>query len=631
MRRHRRRATGTSTTSTAAASSGRYNAEVTRRSPAGRGSAARTPEVRVDSSPGGAATPLREQLDRILKSATFEQADRLKRFLTFIVMEAEAGRGAELKEYVIGVQVFRKEDSFDPRTDPIVRVQARRLRAKLVRYYREEGHADLLIIELPKGGYSPAFKQRETPVLVRRSVSAALVSRNTIAVQIFSDHTAAHDLQYFCSGARDEIVHRLAQLPGLRILAAPGLETQTETESDGQRSSAALIIDGSVRRSGDRVRTTVRLIDGASGCYLWSETVDSVLSDVFAAQEKVAEAIFARLQPECQDGAHAVVRGRPAANLAAQNLYLQGRYHLNQRTEEGLRKALDFFEKALTEDAQYALAHSGLTDAYGLLAHYGVLGPAEVWTKAASLAASAVMLDDESAEAHTSLAHVKATQDWDWPGAEREFRRAIALDPRYATAHHWYATSCLAPLGRLDEALDEMTVAQSLDPVSSIVARDLAVMHFYRRDFETALDRCDQTIELNPHFAPAYWMLGVIQEQLRDFDESAAAFQRAVHLSPLTPRMHGALGRTYALSGRTDRAIDVLQKLEAFAEERYVSPLEFAWIQFALGDLDVGFRWLSKACEDRSFDLISLKVDPRFDPLREDRRFAPLLRQLRLE
>ena len=143
--------------------------------------------------------------------------------------------------------------------------------------------------------------------------------------------------------------------------------------------------------------------------------------------------------------------------------------------------------------------------------------------------------------------------------------------------------SCLSPLGRLDEALDEMIVAQALDPVSSIVARDLAVIHFYRRDFETALEQCDHTIELNPHFAPAYWILGVIQEQRKDFDESAAAFQRAVHLSPQTPRMHGALGRTFALAGRKKQALEVLRKLETYAKERYVSPLEFAWIQFGLG------------------------------------------------
>jgi serine/threonine-protein kinase len=565
---------------------------------------------------------VREHLERVLASLTFQQGDRLKRFLKFIVLEAVAGRRHELKEYVIGVQVFGKEDTFDPRTDPIVRVQARRLRAKLVRYYREEGRADETVIELPKGGYAPVFKQRDTPVLIKRSVAAALVSRNTVAVLPFADHSVDHDLAYFCHGVREEIVHRLTTFSSLRILASE------EPKATGDKTEAAMIISGSVRRSGGRLRVTAQLIDGATGCYIWSESVDAPLADVFPAQERVAEAIAARIAPELGDRGPGAPSRKPSENLAAHNLYLQGRYHLNQRTEEGLRKALDFFEKSLVEDAEYAAAHAGLSDAYGLLAHYGVFGPAEVWTKAAASATAAVMLDANSAEAHTSLAHVKSTQDWDWAGAEREFQRAISLDPRCATSHHWYAMSCLAPQGRLDEALDEVSVAQALDPVSSIVARDLAVIHFYRRDFETALEQCDHTVELNPHFAPAYWILGVIQEQRKDFDESAAAFQRAVHLSPQTPRMHGALGRTFALSGRKKQAVEVLRKLETYAKERYVSPLEFAWIQFALGEIDLGFRWLQKALEDRSFDLISIKVDPRFDTLKDDPRFEAIARRM---
>jgi len=246
-------------------------------------------------------------------------------------------------------------------------------------------------------------------------------------------------------------------------------------------------------------------------------------------------------------------------------------------------------------------------------------------------AVRAIELDDTLSEAHTALARVMFYYDWDWAGAEREFQRAIGLNSKYATAHHWYAASCLAPLGRLNEALDEMTFAQSLDPISSIIARDVAMIHYYRRDFETALEQCDHTIELNPHFAPAYWLLGLIQAHRREFEESLAALQLAVRLSPQTPRMQGALGWAFALSGRRKAALEVLRKLESYASERYVSPLEFAWIQFALGDVDLGFRWLAKACEDRSFDLIPLKVDPRYDSLRNDKRFEPILKQLRLD
>ncbi|MBI3400764.1 MAG: tetratricopeptide repeat protein [Acidobacteria bacterium] len=563
---------------------------------------------------------VREQLDRILASATFKQVDRLKRFLSFIVLESIGGRRTELKEYVIGVHVFDKEPSFDPRTDPIVRVQARRLRAKLVRYYQEDGRSDEVIIDLPKGGYAPVIKPRETAVVAKRSISAALVSQNTVSVLPFVNHGGGVELDAFCLGVREEIIHNLAQFPNLRTLALDDATGKADT---------AMIVSGSVRASGTRLRIAAQLVDTASRCYLWSESIDADTADLFGAQERVARAIVQRLETEFTDGPRPSGR-RPIENLAAHNLYLQGRYHLSQRSEEGLLKALEFFGKALAEDAQYAPAHSGLADAYGLCNHYGVMGPSEVWTKAASSAATAVMLDDESGEAHTSLAHVKSTQDWDWLGSEREFRRAISLNPRNATAHHWYAASCLAPLGRLDEALDEMLVAQSLDPVSAIVASDVAAVHFYRRDFQTALERCDHTIELNPHFAAAYWMLGLVQEQLKDFDESEAAFQRAVHLSPNMPRVHGALGRTFALSGRQAQALEVLAKLEAFAKQRYVSPMEFAWIHFALDQAEQGFRWLAKAAEDRAFELIHLNVDPRFDPLRDDRRFGAIRTRLGL-
>jgi TolB-like protein/Flp pilus assembly protein TadD len=566
-------------------------------------------------------SPVREQLDRILASTTFKQVDRLKRFLSFIVLESISGRNTELKEYVIGVHVFGKEPSFDPRTDPIVRVQARRLRAKLARYYQEDGRSDEVIIDLPKGGYAPVFKPREISVVAKRSITATLVSRNTVSVLPFVNHGGGQELDYFCLGVREEIIHSLAKFPNLRILAL---------DEAANKADAAMIVSGSVRASGTQLRIAAHLIDTASRCYLWSESIDADSTDVFGAQERVAQAIVRKLEPELAEGPRPSGR-RPTENLAAHNLYLQGRYHLSQRSEEGLLKALEFFGKALVEDAQYALAHSGLADAYGLCNHYGVMGPSDVWTKAASSAATAVMLDDDSGEAHTSLAHVKSTQDWDWLGAEREFRRAISLNPRNATAHHWYAASCLAPLGRLDEALDEMLVAQSLDPVSAIVARDVAAAHFYRRDFQTALERCDHTIELNPHFGAAYWMLGLIQEQLKDFDESEAAFQRAVHLSPNMPRVHGALGRTFALSGRKKQALEVLAKLEAFAKQRYVSPMEFAWIHFALEQTDQGFRWLTKASEERAFELIHLKVDARFDPLRDDRRFGAIMKRLGLE
>ena len=230
-----------------------------------------------------------------------------------------------------------------------MRVQARRLRAKLVRYYREEGRADETVIELPKGGYAPVFKQRDTPVLIKRSVAAALVSRNTVAVLPFADHSVEHDLEYFCRGVREEIVHHLARFASLRILASD------EPRATGDKTDAAMIIGGSVRRSGDRLRITAQLIDGATGCYIWSESVDATLvGELFPAQERVAAGDCRAHRARARRRRPGAASRKPNENLAAHNLYLQGRYHLNQRTEEGLRKALDFFEKSLVEDAEYA-------------------------------------------------------------------------------------------------------------------------------------------------------------------------------------------------------------------------------------------------------------------------------------
>ena len=572
---------------------------------------------------------IRRQLERVLASRVFQQVDRLKRFLSFIVVETLAGRRSELKEYVVGVQVFGKEESFDPRTDPVVRVQARRLRARLAQYYQEEGQADEVVIDLPKGGYTPIFTRRDSVTHQRRSIGVALLSRNTVAVLPLSDHSATQDLDYFCKGVREEIVHRLASLGALRVHAwDPSEAAGGDPRESPNKANVATVISGSVRTLGDKVRVTVQIVDGATGCYLWSESIDSVLSDAFGVQERVAQTLVKRIEEELIGANSAAPSRRTIPNLAAQNLLLQGRYHLGQRTVESLQKAIDFFERALVEDARYSLAHSGLSDAYSLLAHYGGMAPTEVWTKAASSAASAVMLDNNSAEAHTSLAHAKATQDWDWLGAEREFLAAIALDPRYATARHWYTTSCLTPLGRMDEALDQIQLASALDPVSSIIARDVAVTRYYRKEFDLALEQCDHTIELNPHFSPAYWTLGQIQEQRKDFDESIAAFQRAAHLSPRSPRMQAALARAYALAGKQEAAVTILHQLEKLSSERYVSPFEFALVHFALGHSGIGYKWLTKACKDRCFELISIKLDPIFDPLRNDPRFAAIARQV---
>lgn len=574
-----------------------------------------------------------QQLDRILNSKCFHSAGRLKRFLKVIVSETLNGHGDQLKEFVVGEQVFDKGASFDPRNDPIVRVQARRLRTRLARYYVEEGQHDETIIELPKGGYTPAFRRRDMAP-AKRAIESTLASRNRVTVLPFEDLSIKGNLGYLCKGFRQEIVRTLTTLERVRVVASASAKTLNfcDTRTLAESMDAATIVCGSIQSHSDKLRITSELIDSVTGCYLWSESIDRSLdSDIFELQSEVARLIADRVKMGLSEKGWTQASRHNNENLLAYNLYQQGRYHLNQRTEEGLKKSVGLFERVIVEDPHHALAFAGLADAYELLGHYGVLAPVEVWTQGPLNARWAVFHDDQSSEAHTSLAHVKATQEWDWLSAEHEFLRALRLDPRNPTAHHWYAMSCLAPMGRLDEAREELQVALALDPISSIIARDCAMVRYYRREMEDALEQCDQTIELNPHFSPAYWTLGLIQEQLQDFDESIAAFQRAIQLTPNSPRMKGALGRILALCGKREGALKILGELHTISKDRYVSPFELALLHFALGDSDVGFNWLQKAFQDRCFELVAIKVDPRFDFLKSDPAFRSLSDQLGLQ
>ena len=576
-----------------------------------------------------------KQLNRIFASKTFRQADRIKRFLDFIVKETVAGRGEKLKEFSVGVEVFGRDSSFDPRFDPIVRVQARRLRAQLERYYAEEAAADEMIVEVPKGRYAVIFKPgRSTRASEPRKTHAPLlISRNTVLALPFQDHSPAGDQRFLCAAINEEIVHALIKMQTVRLSAWNGTalkDGEIDLEEAATRFNASIVVAGSVRKSGGEVRVIANMIDTASGCYLWSTSFNRKPEDSFDLQEEVATAVAQKLEAKMADGTQGLGGGPPAQNLAAYNLYTQGRYHLSQRTEEGLRKAVEFFEKAVAEDGQFACAYSGLADAYGLLGHYGALPPAEVWTKAVSNAAWAVLCDEHSAEAHTSLAHLKSTLDWDWAGAEQEFKRAISLDFRYATAHHWYAASVLSPVGRSEEAKDELLIAQALDPVSPIVARDLAKVYYYLGDYEAALEQCDHTIELDPHFAPAYSLLGFVQERRGEFDESSAAFQHAIQLSPQSPTFRVALGRAFALLGKKHDALMILNEMLELAAKRYVAPFDLALLHFAVDNPDEGFHWLTKAFDDRGIEIMSLRVDPRFEPVRSDPRFGALVERLKM-
>ena len=567
---------------------------------------------------------VRRAVRKITGSRTFHPVVRLQKFLTFIVDQTLRGNADKLKEYAVAVDVFGKDEGFDPRMDPLVRVEARRLRMRMALYYETEGKFDDLIIQLPKGGYTPTFlfERQHSP----RAVTPTLPSRNSVAIVPFSDDSESGDERPFCSALLHELVRVLGQIEHLAVTAS-----SVGGGRDGQ-SAAAMTISGNVQRAGGILRITAHVTDSERGYYVWTGMVEKAADDRLKAQEEVAKMVadsVRQLIARQHHGHHVGATG--IANPAAHNLYIQARYHLNQRTEPSLLKAIDLFSQASKEDPRSAEVYAGLANAYNLSAHYGVNAPAEVWTKAVSSAAHALLLDNESSEAHASMGHIKATQDWDWVGAEEEFRRAINLDARNATAHHWYAVACLAPVGRLLEAMDEIKLAHALDPLSSIFSRDIALLYYYyQRNYDLALEQCDKTIELNPYFSPVYWTLGLVQEQRGEEDEAIAAFKRAIDLSPPSPRVLGALGGALARFGRNQEAHGIIRKLDSLAKERYISPFELALIQFNLGNKDEGFTLLAKAFADRCVEVYNLSLDPRFDKVRSDSRFQELYRKLNL-
>jgi len=556
---------------------------------------------------------VRDQIERITSSTAFRTSDRLKHFITFVASQVLQGKGDNLKEYAVGVQVFGRETAFDPRTDPVVRVQARRLRARLERYYREEGQHDDIVVDLPKGGYAPVFRRREVAAPPKPLVFTA-PQENTVAVHPIADLSSDQALERFCSGLTREIVRRLAAVKGLRVAT-------TSHVSSGL--SVAMAVEGSISQASEGFRLTANLVNQGTGCYECCEAIDVPSVDTFAGQDSIADALVSRLQPFLTSSRAS--RRPQSENLTARNLCKQALYHLEQRTDESLERAAELFERAVVEDAEYSLAHSGLSDAYSMLGSYGLRPSTTMVNMAMSSAATAVMLDGESAQARTSLAHAKARAYWNWLDAELDFQKAIRLDPTYATGHHWYARCCLVPLGRLDEARDEVLLAHSLDPVSSIIAREVASIHYYRRDFEGALAHCDQAIELNPHFPHAYFILSLVQEKLGDTDEALAALLRGAQLAHKSPRMIASLGRAQAMAGRPEDALRSLTELDELSHTRFVSTWERAILFLGMKEYDRCFEELQLALQDRFFDLTLLGVDPRFDDLRDDPRFDRLL------
>ena len=434
--------------------------------------------------------------------------------------------------------------------------------------------------------------------------------------------------EYFSDGVTESLINSLSNVDSLKVISRGSVfrfkGQQVDPREVGKQLNVAAVLEGSVRRDENSVRVAVRLVSAEDGRVLWaSETYERTLRDIFALQDEIARQVATGLRFKLSGEDMQQLTRRYTDNVEAYQLYLKGRFFWNKRTPEGLRKGIEYFEQAIRNDPNYALAYAGLADSYALLDLYnGGRQIKYLFPQAKAAAQKALEIDSSLAEAHTSLAYVKYYYDWDWSGAEAEFKRAIQLNPNYATAHQWYA-EYLFYMERFDESLAEINRAQELDPFSLTINTELGSPYFYMRQYDQAIEKYRKAQEMDQHFYLATYCLALCYAQKSLFDEAINMLGGGKDVSAI-------LGYFYAVSGRRREARNILDKLRELSKQEEFSPYSIAKIYAGLGEKDQAFAWLEKAREMRDERMVMLKVDQHLDSLRSDSRFADLERRMNL-
>ena len=471
--------------------------------------------------------------------------------------------------------------------------------------------------------------------LPRPSVAVAPQSRMTSLVVLpFENLSADKDQAYFADGMTDELIAHLAKIRSLRIISRTSSMEYKGTHKALSQIARDLnvdsVVEGTVLRSGDRVRITAELVQVATDRHLWAETYESQLGDILTLQSHVASAIVneirVKLTPEDQVR---LATTRPVSTQSYEN-YLKGRYYWNKRSQEGLTKAIDYFQLAIEKDPNYALAYAGLADCYSIIgsAIVGTVPASGAAPKARAAALKSLELDETLAEAHTSLATVRFNYDWDWNAAASGFRRAVELNPSYATAYQRNSLYLIS-MGRTSESIAEMNRAHDLDPLSISMNFSLGWRLYMAREYDQAIEQLRNTIDMDPAFVLPHLVLGQAYEQKKAYDQAITELRRATELSLSSPPALAALARTFAVSGRITEARNLLEQLQQ-SKRQYVSPFYVAIVYAGLGENERALDWLEKAYADHSNAIVFLKVDPQLDTLRSNPRFHELQRKLRL-
>src|SRR5262245_21897480 len=436
---------------------------------------------------------------------------------------------------------------------------------------------------------------------------------------------------YFADGMTDALNARLSGVSALRVISQTSSSLYKGTGKPLSQIARELnvdgIVEGSVLRSGNRVRINVQLVLPDGERRLWGQTYERDVRDVLAVQSEVTRAIVDEIRVKLTPGEEARLASVRASNPEAHVAYAKGRFFWNKRTEEGLRKAIEFFGQAIDADPGYSLAHVGLADSWAPRAWYAYLPPKEAFPHAKEAVTRALELDPGLAEAHTTLAFINLYYDWDWAAADREFRHAIELNPNYANAHHWYA-EYLSLVGRHEAAIREAERARELDPLSSIINTWVGSRYFLARRYDIAVAQYWNAVDLDPAFVPAHMALGQAYEQTTMFREAISELERAVGLSGGSPVYLASLAHAYGVTGRRSDTLRLIDDLKKLASRRYVASFDMAIAWLGLGDNERALTALERAVEDRSPRLLFLMTEPRFDPLRSERRFQALIKRV---
>ncbi len=453
----------------------------------------------------------------------------------------------------------------------------------------------------------------------------------SIAVMPFVNESGNADVEYLSDGMTETLIGSLTQLPNLNVKARSSVfrykGKETDTKTLGNELNVQAILTGRVAQRNDQLTLSLELVDVATENAIWSQQYTRKQSDLVSLQSEIARDLSSKLKSKLSGAEVAKVGKTSTANPEAYQLYLKGRYHWNKRTAESLRQAVGFFDQAIEKDPNYALAYSGLAESYVLFPNYSVALPMDCMPKAKAAALRAIELDDSLAEPHVALGIYYSSFAWNQTAAEKEFRRAIELNPNYPTAHQQFANYCLLSMGQFDEALAEARRAEELDPFSPVISADVAWPLYFARRYDEAITELKRTLILDPNFNVTRRYLGTIYHTREMYNEAIAEYRKTLALND-DPYMRAMLARSLAKAGQRAEAVKILRELESESAHRYIPSNGVALALAALGEKDKAFVWLEKDVAERASRPAQYSVNPIWDDLRDDPRFAALVRKV---